>query len=199
MVLQFRKAYEETKEDSIEYYSGFLKDIAALLLLFNSQPLEDFENEIKEVLMFSCTLDQFPEEAFADISFLYAEVQSYLSRTSSVLSNMYVYKSKLGRLVREGNRIFKKAKNRILATEEDIRKLRNQSLQEAAINDKLYYIVDIIDSINNSLEYLSEQIDIVAIKEKDLDRINSNINRQQRHVESLIGLNYPVHTSHKRK
>jgi len=197
MQLEFRMNLAE-QSGVEEIYSGFLQDFTAVLLLYQNTKSLNFNDEIEEIKKFRYALDKFPEEAFADIAILYAEVQGYMSRTTAILSSMYEHKVTLGYALGEVTKIYKKARNRILSRDPDIPKLKNAGLQDAAINDKLVYIVDIMEDLSGQISFLEEIISIVQLREKDLDRANVNISRQQRLVESLIALNYGVKPQHKR-
>jgi len=198
--LHYQENYNEDvrEEEKDELYPGFIVDMASVTLQYSKIEINNFKSEIEEIKEIKYALDSFPEEAFADIAILYAKVQSYMSRVTSILTNMYQQRVELKHILSDLNKIYKRCKTRILSTDKTISKLRNQSLQEATVNERIYYVVNLIDELNSNIEDLEEKITIVLLRDKDLERANVNIARQQRLVESLASLNYPVVSGHRK-
>ena len=193
MILEYRKDYTDIEA----IYPEFLQDIRTVLEEYSQIPVKDFAEDIQEIKVIKYKLDAFPEEAFADMSTIYAEVQGYASRVTSILIGMYQYRADLQRVFSNASKIYKKIKMRTLATNEYVQKLKNQGLQEAYVSNTFERIVAVIDNIEVNLGYIDESINMVLVRERDLDRAIVNISRQQRVVEGLMSLNYTIKPQHK--
>ena len=187
------------EEEWREPYRGYVNSMTGLQLSINGVSRKDFTAELEETKGFRYALDDYPEEAISDLSILYAEIQSYLSRVTSILSEMYSYKSKLNELLRESKRIYKKARNSIFVNNAAVNKLKNQTLMEAFIDNYISDIVEVRDELEDSVDAVDDLIQIMLVHDKNLERANVNVSRQQRIIEVLIGLNYPVHLLHKKQ
>lgn len=198
ILLSFRKRMTE-EEEWREPYRGYVNSMTGLQLSINGVSRKDFTAELEETKGFRYALDDYPEEAISDLSILYAEIQSYLSRVTSILSEMYSYKSKLNELLRESKRIYKKARNSIFVNNAAVNKLKNQTLMEAFIDNYISDIVEVRDELEDSVDAVDDLIQIMLVHDKNLERANVNVSRQQRIIEVLIGLNYPVHLLHKKQ
>ena len=51
----------------------------------------------------------------------------------------------------------------------------------------------ISNSEYNVIEDLDLSIDMVTVKREQLDKANTNLSRQQKVLDTLVGLGYPVH------
>ena len=182
-----------------EPYVGYLNDCTALQLSLNEIPIRDFLEEVEEVTAFKYSLDNYPEEAVADLSILYASIQGYMSRITHIITLMYSQKSNLNDVYRESKRIYKKAKNRILVSNLKVKNMSNQALRDAYVDDYLVDLVDIKDSLENKIENVEDLISIMTVHDKNLERANTNVSRQQRIIETLISLQYPIQTAHRKK
>lgn len=197
ILLSFRKEYVE--DEWQEPYFGYLFAIAGLQLSIEEVGRRSFVNECGEAKSFRYDLDNFPEEAISDLSIIYAEIQAYMSRVTSILSDMYSYKAELNKCLRDAKRIYKKARNCIFTTHKKIKLLKNQTQMEAFIDNYLSDIVEIRDLLDDRIEAVGDMIQIMVVHDKNLERANVNVSRQQRIVEVLINLNYPVHFVHKKR
>jgi hypothetical protein len=110
---------------------------------------------------------------------------------------MYQYRADLKRVMSAAEKIFKRIKMRMLARDPDVKKLKNKELQEAYVSDKFDYVVAIIDNVEMHISNTDELINIVLLRDKDLDRANVNVSRQQRFVEGLLSQNHPVNPRHR--
>ena len=178
------------EEDIYEGYSGevmeVLEDIHARMY--------DFSDEMHEVENMNFTLLSAPEESVADFNILYARVQSYLSRCASILITINKEKSEWQSVKSKAERIHKKIQNFVFANDPKIKELKNQALQTAYAEEKMPSLVralNIIDSVIPDLKLLEDR---VQIRLNDLDRGNTNLNRQQKITEDLIALNHPIGT-----
>ncbi len=178
-------------EDSL--YEGYADEVTELLNDVYGR-IYDFSNEMYEVESMKFSLLEAPEESVADFNILYAKVQSYLSRCASILITINKEKSEWQSLKSKAQRVYKKIQNFTYANDPKIKELKNQALQAAYAEDKmpsLVRVVDIIDSIIPDLKMLEDR---VQIRLNDLDRANTNLNRQQKINEDLIALNHPIGT-----
>ena len=73
-----------------------------------------------------------------------------------------------------------------------VRKLKNKELQEAYVHEQVSELVDVKELIEDAIDSLDLLIDTFQIRKDDLDKANVNLSRQQKVVESLIGLGHPV-------
>jgi t-SNARE complex subunit (syntaxin) len=79
-----------------------------------------------------------------------------------------------------------------LTSREDIKGLRNKELQEAKVQEEVPELADLEEMIDSVIDDLDLMIDIVKEKKEELDKANTNLSRQQKVVESMIGLGYSV-------
>ena len=100
---------------------------------------------------------------------------------------MAIFKSK-------AERIYKRVQNIVYVTDAVCKTLKNQALQQAYAEEKMPSLVRVLDIINSIIPDLKLLGDRVEIKLSDLDRANTNLNRQQKITEDLIALNHPVGT-----
>ena len=134
-------------------------------------------------------LDEFPDESIEIFNQKYAYVQSHYSRVSHILIQVkkelkiwVEYKGKLKSL-------YRKAKNTLLIENPEIKMLRNKEMQDAAIQNQLDSLLDLMESLDTVVESLKYDVDIVSIKLDTLDKANVNLNRQQKVVEDEMALN----------
>ena len=137
-------------------------------------------------------LDPEPDIDIALFNEKYARVQAHHNRLCKVLTETLqeykIWQTFLGR----AKNLYKKAKNNIFTTDDTIRALRNKDLQEAALQEKIPDLVDLIDNLEIIVDELKEEVGIVKLKCDLLDKANTNMNRQQKVVEDEIGLGYKV-------
>ena len=62
-------------------------------------------------------------------------------------------------------------------------------MQEAAIQEKIPELTDLLEGLDIIIEGLEHDEYVVKIKKEQLDTANVNLNRQQKVVEDMIGLN----------
>ena len=94
----------------------------------------------------------------------------------------------------KAERIYKKVQNLIFALDPKIKELKNQALQTAYSEEKMTSLIRALNIINSVIPDLKMLEDRVQIRLQDLDRANTNLNRQQKITEDLIALNHPVRT-----
>ncbi len=185
MIVQFRAGYVEG------FYEKYIEDVLMIAEVVQTYSF-NFNTELKEIQDMKFHLEEMPEEAIADFNILYAQVQSYQSRVTSLIIELYKERAKWQAQKRQLARIYKKMHNFILSTDEKIQKLRNKELQEASVDLQLKEVVDLKDYIDGVLEDISWIRDSLVEKKDELDKANVNLSRQQRIIESMIGLGYPV-------
>jgi hypothetical protein len=137
-------------------------------------------------------LDPNPDIDIALFNENYAYIQSQHNRVCKILSDIKQEYKIWQMFLGEAQILYKKAKNNILANTEEIRALRNKELQEAALQEKIPELVDLVDKLELIVDDMKEDIGIVEIKANLLDKANTNLNRQQKIVEDEIGLGYKV-------
>ena len=152
-----------------------------------------FDKEIQEVTSVSLSLQKDPQEDVIVFNELYAEVQSHLNRISSIIVEMYREKAWWQKRQHTIKRLYLKARTLLLHTRNEIKALKNKELQEAAIHEEIREVVDLKSIIENVIEDLELSIDMITVKRDELDKANTNLSRQQKVLDTLVGLGYPVH------
>ena len=152
-----------------------------------------FDKEIQEVTAVSLSLHKDPQEDVVVFNELYAEVQSHLNRISSIIVEMYREKAWWQKRYHTVKRLYLKARTLLLHTRVEIKALKNKELQEAAIHEEIREVVDLKSIIENVIEDLELSIDMITVKRDELDKANTNLSRQQKVLDTLVGLGYPVH------
>ena len=175
-------------------YSDYYNEVLDLTNAISVRDF-DFQNEMHEIENMIFSLLEYPEESVADFNVLYARVQSYLTRCSSILIEINREKSEWQSLKSKAERIYKRVQNIIYVNDPVCKTLKNQALQQAYAEEKMPSLVRVLDIINSIIPDLKLLGDRVEIKLSDLDRANTNLNRQQKITEDLIALNHPVGTS----
>jgi hypothetical protein len=150
-----------------------------------------FEDVVKEIEDMRVKLLRAPEDDMASFNTLYAEAQSYHSRACGVLISFIDERRFWRRLEIIGDKLYARSRNFLLGTPE-IQDLRNQALQNAKVDSKLQLLLSLISVITGALSDMKDLIEIVQVKIDELNNIITNMSRQQRVTESLIGLGYPV-------
>ena len=143
-------------------------------------------NELNEIVI---ALIPNPDEDIAAFNETYAYIQSYINRISTILISVRkelkiwnIFKLRL-------KVIYRKAKNNLLINDPSIKALRNKDMQEAAIQEKIPELTDLLEGLDIIIEGLEHDEYVVKIKKEQLDTANVNLNRQQKVVEDMIGLN----------
>lgn len=154
-----------------------------------------FSPDLSEIAGVKISIEEHPEEDLAGFNELYSKVQAFRSRASSILFNMYKERGIWKSYQHDLKRIYKKIKNQTLTERTDIQKLRNKELQEAAVEIQMPITVRLLDLTEGKLEDIENEIDMVQIKLSDCDHAEMNLSRQQKIVEALIGIGYPVNPS----
>jgi DNA-binding HxlR family transcriptional regulator len=154
----------------------------------------DFSKEIQEVKDINFKLDAHPEDDVVGFNELYAEVQAYQSRVTAILMDLHTEKARWMRYGQRSHRILRKLRGHILATmtADTLKALKNKEVIEATIQQQIPEWFDIQEYIDNVLENLDHLIDTVVLKRDDLGNANVNMSRQQKAVDTLVGLQYPV-------
>ena len=143
-------------------------------------------DELNEIVI---ALIPNPDEDIAAFNETYAYIQSYINRISTILISVRkelkiwnIYKLRLKIL-------YRKAKNNLLISDTSIKALRNKDMQEAAVQEEIPELTDLLEGIDVVIEGLEHDEYVVKIKKEQLDTANVNLNRQQKVVEDMIGLN----------
>lgn len=173
-------------EYPIEEYVKELVDIARDI--FSRQEIM-YRVPFKELDDISFELDEFPDESIEVFNQKYSYVQSHYSRVSFILmqvkKELKFWSEYKGRL----KSLYRKAKNKLLIENPEIKMLRNKEMQDAALQNQLDSLMDLMESIDTVIDSLKYDVDIVSIKLDSLDKANVNLNRQQKVVEDEMALN----------
>lgn len=146
----------------------------------------------KELDQIVFALSPTPEDDLAGFNENYAYVQSHANRVASMLMNSKKEVGEWRGFKSRAQSLFRKAKGSILVSDPSIKTLKNLDLQNAAIQSKIPEIVDLIEQLDLIIDSIETDIDVIKIKKELLDNANTNLSRQQRVVEDMIGLNIPV-------
>ncbi len=165
------------------------------LVLEISEHTFDFESQMNEIESMQVSLDANPEEDVAGMNQLYSKVQAHLSRASNIHITILREKARWQRYSSRLKRMYKKKEVELLSNDEKIKSLKNRELQAAAVQNSMPEVVNMVSIVDGVLDDLDSLLDIVKEKQDSLMNFNVNLSRQQRNVESLIGLNYPVKAS----
>ena len=176
-------------QDVFDGYSETVDELT-LEIGMRSFDLYDKANELKNI---DVELLRDPEAQMYAFNNLYAEAQSRYSRVCSILMDIIQEKSYWKRMHLVTDKIFKRARSYLLTTDE-VSSLRNQNLQEAKVENELRLIMSLVNICKIALEDMKDMIEIANIQKDKLDNAITNMSRQQRVTESLIGLGYPVRT-----
>ena len=143
----------------------------------------------KELDEIKFELDEFPDESIEIFNQKYAYVQNHYSRVCYILmqvkKELKFWTEYKGRL----KSLYRKAKNKLLIENPEIKMLRNKEMQDAAIQNQLDDLMDLMESLDTVIDSLKYDVDIVSIKLDSLDKANVNLNRQQKVVEDEMALN----------
>lgn len=174
--------------------SNFIDDYIEELSELNNEITQrsyDFNYVFYELDNMQFSLMKHPDESLIEFNELYAQVQSYQSRLVNIIIEIRKEKQIWLGYKYTVDRFFKKLKS-ILFSRSDIQSLKNQELRESRIYTELDPVIAIQSTVEEVLRNLDYLIDICTLKKDDLDKANTNMSRQQKVIESLIGLGYPV-------
>lgn len=150
----------------------------------------DFAWVLTEIDGIQFSLMNNPDDSLAEFMELYSVVQAHQSRLVSIIISIRKEKQVWLKFKYSVDGLFKKLRNTLLSSRTDIQILKSQELRDGKINEELEPLVNlqrIISGVFDDLEYL---IEVCELKKDDLDKANTNMSRQQKVVETLIGLGY---------
>jgi len=150
----------------------------------------DFTEDYREVMSLRMDLYENPEEGLAELGTQYAEVQAFVSRVTNILTEILVKRSTWRIYKSRIDQIYIRARNHYFIHDVTVKSLRNKELQEAAVQERIPHIMTMMNFIDRVAADLKDLLEIVREKKDEFDKINVNINRQQKIVESLISLGY---------
>ncbi|MFA5396487.1 MAG: hypothetical protein WC346_10815 [Methanogenium sp.] len=151
-----------------------------------------FDKELREIASIKVSLDESPQEDVVGMNSLYAQIQAQQSRVSAIIMDIYQEKAWWQRIFYRTKRLYRKARGILLNTRDDIKKLKNKELQEAALHEEIKELADLMDILEQVIDDLDLSIDLAIVKRDELDKANTNLSRQQKAIDTLIGLSYPV-------
>ena len=157
-----------------------------------------FDPEIEEVRKLTPHLEEAPEDDVAGFNTLYSVLQAYQSRTASIMFSVLQEKAWWIQQLHHVKRSYKRARAVLLHTRPEIKELRNKELQDAAISEEINEIVQLMSFLEDVIEDLELTVELLQVKQTDLEKANTNLSRQQKIVESLIGLGDPVRARRQR-
>lgn len=178
--------------DLSEFYKGYTIAVEDLSMEILERNFNLYER-LKELKAISVELLRDPEAQMASFNNLYAEAQSRYNRVCSILIDFIQERTYWKRAYIITNKVFDRARSYLLTTEE-IKTLKNQNLQEAKVSSELHLILSLINICKIALEDMKDMIEIGNMQKDKLNNAITNMSRQQRVTESLIGLGYPVKT-----
>ncbi len=167
----------------------YIEELAELMEEIQSKKDNIYEVPFSELSQIQFELDTSPDESIEIFNEKYAYAQSHYNRVSYILmqvkKELKTWQFYKGRL----KILYRKAKNLLLINRPDIKALRNQTLQEAAIQYELDDLLDMLEWLDVIIDGIKHDVDIVTIKMDTLDKAIINLNRQQRVVEDEMALN----------
>ncbi|MCK9428750.1 MAG: hypothetical protein M0R17_01915 [Candidatus Omnitrophica bacterium] len=172
----------------------FQEDIAKLIIEISEQSF-NFNAQMDELEAMQVKLDAYPEEDVAGMNQLYSVVQAHLSRASNIHISILRERAKWQRYSSRLKRMYKQKEVEMLSGDDKVKALKNKELQAAAVQQTMPEVVKLMSIVDGILIDLEALIDITKEKQESLMNVNVNLSRQQRNVESLIGLRYPVKPS----
>jgi len=175
-----------------EFYDGYTVTVEALSveILERNFNLYDTLEELKAI---NVELLKNPEEQMVSFNNLYAEAQGSYNRVCSIMMELIQERTYWKRTYIITNKIFERARSYLLTTDE-VKTLKNQTLQEAKVSSELHLILSLVNICKIVLEDMKDMIEIGNMQKDKLNNAITNMSRQQRVTESLIGLGYPVKT-----
>ena len=177
-------------ENLSETHALFSDDLELLVQEVSNRNYQ-FDAEIREIKEMVFTISEDPEENMISFNSLYARVTSYYSRACYILIAIESEKAVWQKFKSRASRMYRIQENTLLQ-DEAIQSLRNKELQKATVETRIPDIVRMKILVEDVLDSLSTLSSIVKIKCDELDKAATNLNRQQRVIESMIGLGYQV-------
>jgi peptidoglycan hydrolase CwlO-like protein len=171
--------------------TGAINKVEDLILEVSNQEFS-FANDIQEILDMDFKLRPDPDNGMDEFNDLYAKVTSYQSRVAAIIIQIYREKAVWQKFYNRAKSMYRKNRNTLLGTHDEIRALRNKELQESAVQELIPELTDVKELIEDVLEDIDLLVTTVEEKKEELDKANTNLSRQQRVVESLIGLGHRV-------
>lgn len=152
----------------------------------------DFTADLNVIEEVNSDLSPDPENGIIEFNTLYAEIQNNFNYVADVQGKVLREIAEWQRFLSQAIALYRRERNRILVNDKVIQALRNQALQEAAVQEQLPEITDLKEQLENIVRDLKSMSLIIENKKDKLDKAAVALNRQQRNVETMIGLNYPV-------
>jgi len=177
--------------DNIIYHpiESCIPDLVELLKDIYERQKVMYRVPYDEVNNINVDLDSSPDDEITVFNEKYAFVQSQSNRIISIIidlrQELKIWKSLRARL----SIFYKKARNFLLVKRPEIKTLRNKELQEAALQNELYDLTDVVNGVDSIIEELEDDLDILKLKKENLDSVNINLSRQQKVVEDMMALN----------
>jgi len=170
------------------------EEAVAIILEEIRQQSFDFTRDLAEIRQIDFRLDAHPEDDVVGFNELYAAVQAHHSRVTKILMQLYREKGIWQRYRSRVKLYLRRKRNFILAgfTPVQLKQLKTKEVIEATIQERMPQWFDLMDRIEGVLEDLELLIDTAVLKRDELLNANVNMSRQQKAVETLIGLQYPV-------
>jgi len=152
----------------------------------------DFEAELGEVREMHVELVPEPELSVEDFNKLYADAQGYRSRVASIIMEVVLIKAEWTSRLSKARWLYETGTNYIYSTDEEpynkIKSAKNLAIQGSYIAECMPHLYDIRDKIDRICKRVDAILSIFKEKKDDLDEILTNLSRQQRNVETMVGL-----------
>jgi len=152
----------------------------------------DFAGVLPEIEGMQFSLMANPDDSLSEFMGLYSVLQAHQSRIVSIIITIRQEKQTWIKFKYSVDRLFKKLRNTLLSSRKDIQTLKSQELRDGKINEELEPLVNLQQIISGVFDDLDYLIEICELKRDDLDKANTNMSRQQKVVETLVGLGYPA-------
>jgi hypothetical protein len=188
-----------TEEQLIHPHEGYRHYVEQLISDVDNDAF-DFNAELQEIKSPDMQVKLLPEPEMAvdDFNILYARAQACRSRVSAIMGDVLLIKSKWISRLSTATWLYDVGQNHIYTTDQEpyshIRSAKNLAIQSAYIAECMPHLYDLC----SSLKRFTQSIDVIysVFKEKrdDMDEILTNLSRQQRNVETMIGLGGNVAT-----
>lgn len=164
----------------------WLKEVEELRERFkNLKPLNYSEKE-NELKGYKVDLDSDPTSVgVGNLNAKIAEVDGYMGRTATILMNAIANEGVFNSLFNDVQQLYNKYL-RIQLQQEDVAKLSNQNLRQAAAEDKIEDIGKLKYVVEKALSNAKTHTKICREKLDSLDTTNKNISRQITVIQTQI-------------
>ena len=149
----------------------------------------DYDKLYKELNNYGVTLDEDPTSVgLSSLNQKIANIDSQKTRIGGILTSAYRNEDVITLVMNDISRTLEKEKS-ALVKDEEIVKLSNQSLRDAAVNRKLSELLDLKGEVEGFYLQARTFTKVVQHVFNMLDSTNKNISRQLTTIQTMISLN----------